>query len=228
MNQDRERNIKEEETFAAKQAVKQAIYGVLRQYEEPVDVIISPSARLQYDHESSQHLPKSLVGFINGIYSGRQVEIAQISTFLYRGDGGFNINIKVKPTQPIEGDSDSPNLLEGFIVFPDQKEARVNAVNLRADLTPMMYIFSIYELGSAKEIQHYGSNVSLKEDSDVTLKEHGLNSEEYLTFDLGKPVGGEINPEIVFAIAAQYRNLMDDKITTPKPRLDYSTDWNLE
>ena len=35
-------------------------------------------------------------------------------------NSSFNINIRVRPTQPIEGDSDSPDFLKGNIIFPEE------------------------------------------------------------------------------------------------------------
>lgn len=223
--------IEEAKAIEIRRAVRQAIHDVLLHLEEPLfpeEVInTTPRVTLQYDDESRKHLPESLVSFINGLYQGREVEIVEISTiypYKRNDDWGFDINIRVKPTQLMEGDSDSPGFLKGGIVFPDQDEVRTSAVRLQTSYTPMVYIQGRYELGSWREIQHHGESVSLKEDSDVDLKSARLNPDEYQTFDLGRPVGGEIDPEIIFAIADQYRNLIDARVTTPKPRVDYSTD----
>jgi len=243
MTQDREeKDSKGKEIIAAKQAVRDAICDVLQHHEEHVDVITTnPKVTLQYDDASRQHLPDSLVGFINGFYEGRDVGIAEISTGFYNSTSGrsglydrpFHIEIKVKPTQPIE--DDGPANFLGFIAYPEQQEARADTVTLRqgfsglsSTIPPMLYITSIYEMGSVREIRQWGSNVSRDEDNDLgfqRINHHmgtNLNPHDYLTFDLGKPRGGLLDPQILFDVVEQYRNLIDAGVTTPKPHLDYT------
>ncbi len=113
----------------------------------------------------------------------------------------------------------------------EEQEARVfDTVTLRQGFSadkPMLYITSVYALGSVAEIRQWGSNVSLHED-DVSLKRLGLNPNGYLSFDLGKPKGGLVDPQIIFDVAEQYRNLIDAGVLTPKPRLDYTLDGSRE
>jgi len=233
MTQDREeRDSKEKEILAATQAVRNAICDILQHREEHVDAITTnPKVTLQYDDASRQQLPKSLIDFMNGFYEGRDVVVAEISTSFYDSQSGraglydrpYTVTIKVKPTQPIEEDGPA-NFLE-FIAYPEQQEARVATINLRPGLSwvPMFYITSVYELSSVREIRQWDSNVSRDEDRSP-LMDMGtdLNPRGYLTFDLGKPKGGPLDPQILFNVAEQYRNLIEGGVATPKPNLDYT------